>query len=216
MMEGFPHRLGAVARNGAEPEAEVEVDTTVLRSVSSRREVSRGTRIGRGVVVLALIPLGVFYLGPRIYDLTATPGRLQQSVEAADHYNPALARLVEHERVTVSAFAALDKVRQCLTDVLGMGEAVSAELGTLIGTISVDLQEILDHTGVDIDGLVGSLDTLSARVGALRAPANSAATALSDNRATMAAILDDVRVTAARVHDTRLSVESAATDLSGR
>jgi hypothetical protein len=210
----LPHRLGAVARNGAEPN--VDADTAALQLVSSERRVSRGTRLGRGVVILAMIPLGVFYLGPRLYDLTATPGRLQQSVEAADRYNPALARLVEHERVTVSAFAALHQIRQCLTDVLGMGEAVSAELGTLVETISVDLQEILNHTGVNIDDLVGSLDSLSTRVGALRAPANGAATALSENRATMAAVLDDVRSTAARVHDTRLSVESAAADLSGR
>nr|WP_271208855.1 hypothetical protein [Rhodococcus wratislaviensis]GLK33210.1 hypothetical protein GCM10017611_00520 [Rhodococcus wratislaviensis] len=210
MMAAFPRRLGALARNGAEP------DAAALQLVSSERGVSRGIRLGRGVVILALIPLGIFYLGPRLYDLTATPGRLQQSVEAADRYNPALARLVEHERVTVSAFAALHQVRQCLTDVLGMGEAVSAELGTLVETISIDLQEILDHTGADVADLVGSLDSLSTRVGALQAPANGAATALSDNRATMAAILDDVRVTAGQVHQTRLSVESAAADLSGR
>jgi hypothetical protein len=214
MMAALSHRLGALVHHGAEPE--VGADTTVLRSVSSGPEVSRSTRIGRAVVVLVLIPLGVFYLGPRIHDLTATPGRLQQSVEAADRYNPSLTRLVEHERVTVSAFAALDKVRECLTDVLGMGEAVSVELSTLVGTISVDLQEILDHTGVDVADLVGSLESLSTRVGALQAPANGAATALSDNRATMSAILDDVRVTADQVHDTRLSVGSAAADLSGR
>ncbi|MFI6362118.1 hypothetical protein ACIBG0_05145 [Nocardia sp. NPDC050630] len=210
-MAAFQYRLGALAHNGNEPVLDAVAQTT-----SSGREVSRATWIGRGAVVLALVPLGAFYLGPRIYDLTTTPDRLHHAVEAGDRYNPALVRIADHERVTVGAFAVLDKMRECLAGVLAMGNTVAAELDALVGHIAGDLQATLDHTGVNVAYLVGSLDALTTRVSALQAPANGAAAALSDNRATMAAILDDVRATAAEVHNTRVSAESAAGDLSGR
>lgn len=188
----------------------------VAGAAPSGQRVSRALWIGRGAVVLALIPLGGVYLGPRIYDLTATPSRLHQAVEAGDRYNPTLTRLIDHERVTVGAFAVLDEIRECLADVIAMGTTVSAELEALVGQIAGDLQATLDRTGVDVADLVGSLDALTTRVGGLRASANEAATALSGNQQTMAAILDDVRATAAEVHKTRVSAESAAGDLSGR
>lgn len=199
--------VGAFAHNGKDP---------VGTAVPTGRAASRATWIGRGAVVLALVPLGALYLGPRIVDLTATPGRLHHAVEAADRYNPALERIVDHERVTVSAFEVLGRIRQCLAGVLDMGTAVSAELGALVGQISGDIQAILDHAGADIANLVVSLDALTARVSALRGPANGAAAALSRDRDTMAAILADVRSTAAAVHNTRISADSAAADLSGR
>ena len=179
-------------------------------------EVSRRMWIARGVVVLALVPLGALYLGPRIYDLTATPYRLHRAIESADHYNAGLARIVDSERVTLSALVVVEKMRESLARVLAMSRTVSTELDTLVGQISGDLQATLDHTGVNVSELVASLEALTARVNALQGPANGAATALSDNREVMAAILDDVRATAAEVHDTRVSAESAAGDLSGR
>ncbi|AEF40624.1 hypothetical protein [Hoyosella subflava] len=177
---------------------------------------TRRVWLARVAVVLVVVPVGAFYLGPRIYDLTATPTRMHQAIEAADRYNHTLDRLTDHELVTLSAFAALDKLRQGLADVLAMEEAVSAELTALIGEISGDLQVTLDRTGADVSTLVGSLDVLADRVGALRAPVNGGSTALSDSREAMAAILDDVRATAAHVRDTRISAESAANDLSGK
>ncbi len=116
----------------------------------------------------------------------------------------------------MSAFAALDEMRRSLTEVLTMDESVAADLNTLVDQISMDLQATLVHTSGNVSELVGSLDALTTRVNTLRAPANAAATALSNSRETMAAILKDVRSTADQVHNTRVSAESAANDLSGR
>ncbi len=200
---------------GHDPTA-TTISTPGVQEITPAPAVPRRMWIARGVVVLALVPLGAFYLGPRIYDLTATPDRLHQAIEAADGYNPALDRVVEHERVTVAAFAVLDNVRKCVADVLAMSETVSVELDKLVNQISGDLQATLDHTGVDVSNLVSSLDALAARVSGLRAPANGAATALADSRETMAAVLEDVRTTASHVRSTRVSAESAANDLSGK
>ncbi|WP_241032168.1 hypothetical protein [Rhodococcus pseudokoreensis] len=180
------------------------------------RRASTTTKVMRGVVLLALIPLGIFYLGPRVYDLTATPYRLDQAVMSANNYNPALAELVEHEKVTLSAFAALDKMKAALASVQETDATVAAELNTLIGQISGDVQSTLDQAGANVDDLVVSLDALTAHINSLQPPVDGATTALAGNRATLASILDDARSTAEKVHSARVSAEESANDLSGK
>ncbi len=179
-------------------------------------KAARRTNIARAVLVAALIPLGAFYLAPRVYNLTATPYRLDQAVVSADNYNPALTELVEHEQVTVSAFTALDKMEAALASVHATDATVAAELKTLTGQISGDIQATLDLAGTNVSELVTSLDTLTAQVNSLQSPVDGATAALDGNTAAMEVILADARSTADLVHSARLSAEESANDLSGK
>ncbi|MFC9840958.1 hypothetical protein ACFVKB_45490 [Rhodococcus sp. NPDC127530] len=191
------------------PDAQGEVPEQPVRA-------SRRTNIARTVVVAALIPLGAFYLAPRVYNLTATPYRLDQAVVSANNYNPALTELVEHEQVTLSAFTALDKMEAALASVHATDAAVDAELKTLTGQITGDLQATLDLAGTNVTDLVTSLDTLTAHVNSLQSPVDGATGALAGNTVAMDAILADARSTADKVHSARLSAEESANDLSGK
>jgi len=177
---------------------------------------SRGTKLARAAVIATLIPLGVFYLAPRIYDLVATPYRLDQAVVSANSYNPTLADLVEHEHVTLAAFDSLDKMNAALNSVLATDAAVSAELNTLIDQINDDLHVTLDRAGTNVAGLVSSLDNLTAQVDSLHTPLDGATSALDSSTSAMEKILADARATAAHVHRARLSAEESANDLSGK
>lgn len=170
----------------------------------------------RGVVILALIPVAVFYLIPRIYNLTATPYRLDQAVVSAGNYNPAFDGIVAREEVTLTAFDSLAKMNAALADVQATDATVAAELTTLTGLISGDVQATLNQAGANVSDLVASLDTLTGHINSLTAPVDGATSALDGNRSTLAAILDDANATAAKVHSARISAESSANDLSGK
>ncbi|AWK76167.1 hypothetical protein CBI38_32180 (plasmid) [Rhodococcus oxybenzonivorans] len=172
--------------------------------------------IARGLLMLALIPIGALYLYPRIYDLTATPYRLDQAVVSAGNYNPALDHIVEHEKVTLAAFDSLEKMKTSLASVLSTDATVTAELNTLTGQISGDVQATLNQAGANVTDLVASLDTLTTHINSLQPAADGATAAVTGNRATLDAILDDARSTATKVHSARLSAEESANDLSGK
>ncbi|PBC51924.1 hypothetical protein CJ179_00450 [Rhodococcus sp. ACS1] len=184
--------------------------------VDPPRRASTTTNVARVLLVLALIPVGALYLYPRIYDLTATPYRLDQAVVSAGNYNPALDQIVEHEKVTLAAFDALEKMKASLASVLSTDAAVTAELNTLTGQITGDVQKTLDLAGANVTDLVASLDTLTAHISSLQAPVDGATAAVARDRATLDAILTDARSTAEKVHRTRLSAEESANDLSGK
>ncbi|MBY8861998.1 hypothetical protein K7711_36365 [Nocardia sp. CA2R105] len=181
-----------------------------------RAHASQATVRARAVVVVALIPIAVFYLGPRIYNLVATPYRLDHAVVSASKYNPALDKIVDEEKVSLAAFDSLDKVKKALASVLATDRTVSAELNKLVDQITQDLQAILDHAGTNVSVLITSLDALSAKIDGLQAPSNGASTALSADRTHLAGILDSAHSTANLVHDARVSAETAANDLSGK
>ena len=170
----------------------------------------------RVIILMVLAVVGILYLYPRIYDLTATPYRLDSAVESANNYNPALDKIVEHEAVTLAAFDSLDKMKASLGDVLVTDENVSAELNTLIQQISVDVQGTLNNAGANVTDLVASLDTLTSHIEALQSPVGDANTALTADRTTLDEILLDARSTAGQVHNARVSAEESANDLSGK
>ncbi|WP_254431769.1 hypothetical protein [Gordonia rubripertincta] len=134
----------------------------------------------------------------------------------ADNYNPALHKIVEHEKVTLTAFTALESMRSSLDDVQKTDATVAAQLRKLIHQISVDLNTILDRAEGSVGDLVVSLNTLSGRINALQAPSDGASVAVADSRRTLQTILDDATKTAADVHRARQSAESSAGDLSGK
>ncbi|MFI5782875.1 hypothetical protein [Nocardia sp. NPDC051570] len=170
----------------------------------------------RAAAAGVLIPVAVFYLGPRMYELVAMPYRLDRAVVSASHYNPALNEIVDNEKRTLTAFDALAEAEAALKSVLVTDATVAAELDELIGRITGDLQAVLDSAATNVSALITALRTLSASVGGLQNPARGATTALAADRATLAAVLDDVRRTAASVHSARVSAESAARDLDGQ
>lgn len=180
------------------------------------QRASAKTNIARGLLVAALIPIGAFYLYPRIYDLTATPYRLDQAVVSAGNYNPALNQIVEHEKVTLAAFDSLEKMKTSLASVLSTDATVTAELNTLTGQISGDVQATLNQAGANVTDLVASLDTLTTHINSLQPAADGATAAVGADRATLDAILADARSTAAQVHSARVSAEESANDLSGK
>lgn len=190
--------------------------TTSTMSVHHRTRPTPAVTAVQVLVVLALVPLTVFYLVPRLYNLTATPSRLDQAVVSANNYNPALSDLVAYEKQTLAVFTALEKMETALASVHTTDAAVSDELDALIGQINGDLHRTLDLAGANVTNLVSSLDALTTHVNSLQAPIDIATGALDANTATMQAVLDDARATAHHVHRARLSAEESANDLSGR
>lgn len=169
-------------------------------------------RIGVLIMGGAIVAL---YLFPRIYDLVATPFRLDSAVSSADKYNPALDRIVGHERTTLTAFTALDGLNQSLDSVLVTDRAVNEQLHKLVGQIDQDLTPALRSAHSDVDDFVVSLDSLTHAIKTLQQPVDDAATAVQADRATLQKILDDTAATAAKVHEAALSAKSGADSLSG-
>ncbi|MEB3371357.1 hypothetical protein [Saccharopolyspora mangrovi] len=167
------------------------------------------------LTVLALIPVLTFYLCPRIFNLVAIPYRLDQAVVHANRYNLALHRIVAEEKVTLAAFAALDRMDVSVSDVRSTDARVAAELRMLIGQIRGDLQATLDDTDASVQALNSSLDELEREVRGLHEPVGGAEAALAGDRARLAAILNDVRSTAADVHKARQDADQAADNVSG-
>lgn len=159
---------------------------------------SGATQVARLLVIAALVPVAVLYLLPRITNLVATPYRLDQAVVYADSYNPGLHRVVDHEEVTLAAFAALDRVKVALADVRGTDASVAAQLRILVGQISAGLQSTLDSADGNVGGLLASLDRLTKHLRALHAPVNGASSSVRQDRAALQQILDEASATAAR------------------
>ncbi|MFI6953397.1 hypothetical protein ACIBJI_07965 [Nocardia sp. NPDC050408] len=187
-------------------------------SVTAERAVSRPGRLIalRASVALAAVLLTAFYLAPRVINLIAMPSRLDRAVVSADNYNPALTRVVEHEKVTVDAFGALDRMSKSVADVKQSDASVAKELETLVGQLRTEIRAALQNSAGEVDSLVGSLNELADRVDSLSAPVADAYGGVAKNSATLGAVLTDVQHTAARVHATSMSAGAAANDLSGR
>ncbi|WP_354562576.1 MULTISPECIES: hypothetical protein [Gordonia] len=156
------------------------------------------------------------YLAPRIYDLVATPYRLDQTIVSADNYNPALDTIIAHERVTIRAFDSLSQMKRAIANVIDTDARVHDELTLLSDQISDDIRVTLSRANVSLSMLIGELDSLTGRIDSLSVTLDGTSDSLGHNRSRLAAILDDTRETAAKIHDTRMSADAAADDLSGR
>lgn len=178
--------------------------------------VTSATKWGRAAVIAVLIPIAVFYLLPRIYNLVATPYRLDKAVVYADSYNPGLHEVVAHEYVTLAAFDALDQIKVSLADVRATDATVAAELEKLVAQISTDLQSTLNSANGNVGAMLASLDRLTADLNGLHAPVNGATGALTDARASLQRILDEARATAAQVHQASQSAQGSASNVSGK
>ena len=173
-------------------------------------------RVVQSVLIVAVVVFAAVYLAPRIYNLIATPYRLDQTIVSADNYNPALDTIISHEKVTMKAFDSLEQMKKAIASVQVTDERVHDELTTLTDQISEDIKVTLARANVNLGGLIGELDGLTGRIDSLSGTVDGTSDSLSRNRTRLAAILDDARETAAKVHKTRQSADAAAGDLSGQ
>jgi hypothetical protein len=174
------------------------------------------TRIAQAVVLLAIIVVGIFYLFPRIFNLVATPYRLDNAVTYANRYNPRLFGVARVEAgETLPAFTALDQMDAAIKRVEGVDAHSAQQLSTLTGQIRGDLQPILNSAGSNVHALNASLNSLAGQINTLNPPAAGAANAVIADRATLAAILQNARATAAQVHKAREEAGSSAGNVSG-
>ncbi|WP_231912331.1 hypothetical protein [Rhodococcus sp. EPR-157] len=211
------HPSGSDRANSDDTPAAAPSRATALNTENRPSDaVSTTVIIGRVVLIVTALLLLVFYLGPRIYGLVVTPSRLDQAVESAGNYNPALDEIVAQEKRTSAALGSLGSMNAALESVLATDSAVSGELGALTAQINDDISATLGSADQNVGELVSSLDSLTTTVRGLNDPVDRADGALSSNIDSMTAILDTVRITAADVHSARLSAEESANDLSGQ
>jgi len=187
-----------------------------IHALHPRTSAPFGVHIGRTVLLLALIPIALLYLLPRVFNLVATPYRLDEAVEHADRYNPGLMQIVHHESDTLAAFDAFDDMSKALADVRATDAHVAAQLNVLIGQIRGDLQATLNAANGNVGTMVASLDSLSAHVAGLHPHVDGASAAVRADRARMVKILAEARATAAKVHAARVSADKSATNVSGK
>ncbi|UGT67749.1 hypothetical protein LTT66_31900 [Nocardia gipuzkoensis] len=187
-------------------------------AVLLQRTASRSRRVVmlRAGVALAAVLLTVFYLAPRVNNLIAMPSRLDRAVVSANNYNPALAQIAAHEKETVEAFGALDRMTRSIDDVKQSDASVAKELETLVNQLRTDIRGALEKSAGEVDSLVGSLNELADQVDSLRSPVAGASEGVAKSSAMLGAVLADVQRTAAHVHATSASAGATANDLSGR
>lgn len=177
--------------------------------------VSRGVRLGRVIALVALLPVLGLYLLPRVVDLVATPYRLVDSTDHAASYNEGLGTIVEHERDTLAALDAIDRIDGALDDVRITDADVARELDTLVAQIRADLQPILGDADSNVSALSAALRSLDTSIEGLNSPVDSADLALRANRATMQQLLAQARRTAAEVRAASESAEGSADNMDG-
>ena len=167
-------------------------------------------------LIVAVVIVAAIYVAPRIYNLVATPYRLDQTIVSANNYNPALDTIISHEKVTMEAFDSLAQMKKAIASVQVTDARVHDELTTLTYQISEDIKVTLARANVNLGALIGELDGLTGRIDSLSGTVDGTSESLGRNRARLAEILDDARQTAAKVHKTRQSADAAAGDLSGQ
>ena len=170
---------------------------------------------GRIVVLVALLPVLGFYLIPRVVDLVATPYRLTASTDHAASYNQGLATIVDHERDTLVALEAIDRIDGALDDVRITDAVVVRELDSLVGQIRFDLQPVLNDADANVGELSAALLALDASIKGLDGPVGSADASLRANRTTMQRLLEQARRTAAEVRAASESADGSADNMDG-
>jgi hypothetical protein len=128
-----------------------------MRRIVGDRSVATRVLAARAVVVILLVPLG-FYAIPRAISLVEIPTAFDESLDHGRAYNPRIVAIVDHERNTLAALAALDRIDAALGRVRRTDAAVTGQLQTLVGQIRTQVQPVLNQTNVQVDGLLSSLD----------------------------------------------------------
>jgi methyl-accepting chemotaxis protein len=167
------------------------------------------------LALLALLPVLGLYLVPRVVDLVATPYRLVDSTDHAASYNDGLGTIVKHERDTLAALDAIDRIDGSLDDVRITDADVATELDTLVAQIRADLQPVLDDADANVSALSAALRALDTSIEGLNSPVGSADLALRANRATLQQLLAQARRTAAEVRAASESAEGSADNMDG-
>jgi uncharacterized coiled-coil protein SlyX len=185
-----------------------------MRRILGARRVPAWVLAARAVVVLLLVPLG-FYLIPRAIALVEIPTVFDESLEHGRAYNPRIPVIVEHERDTLAALAALDRIDAALARVRRTDAEVAEQLRILVGQIRTHVQPILDRTNGQVEGLLGALDDLEVQLSSLTDPVAGIRHTVAGDRARLDRILARAQRIAEEVRRARESAGSAADNVAG-
>ena len=185
-----------------------------FRRVFGDRDVPARVLAARVVVVLLLVPLG-FYLVPRAIALVEIPTAFNESLAHGRAYNPRIPVIVEHQRNTLAALAALDRIDAALARVRRTDADVAGQLQTLVGQIRTQVQPVLNQTNGQVDGLLVSLDDLEAQLTSLTDPVRSIRHTVSGDREKLDRILTRAQHIADDVRRARESARSGADNVAG-
>jgi len=185
-----------------------------MRRIVGDRSVATRVLAARAVVVILLVPLG-FYAIPRAISLVEIPTAFDESLDHGRAYNPRIVAIVDHERNTLAALAALDRIDAALGRVRRTDAAVTGQLQTLVGQIRTQVQPVLNQTNVQVDGLLSSLDDLEVQLTSLTDPVQRVRHTVRGDREKLDRILVRAQHIADDVHRAGESARSAADNVAG-
>jgi hypothetical protein len=185
-----------------------------IRGILGDRRVPARVLAARAVVVLLLVALG-FYLVPRAIALVEIPTASKEALDHGRAYNPRILVIVEHERNTLAALAALDRIDAALVRVRRTDAEVAEQLRTLVGQIRTQVQPVLNRTNDQVQGLLGSLDDLQAQLSSLTDPVAGIRHTVAGDREKLDRILARAYDIADVVGRARASAVSAADNVTG-
>jgi hypothetical protein len=185
-----------------------------MRRTSSEQRVPRRVLVARAILILLLFPLA-FYLAPRAVALVRTPTNLNESLEHGRAYNPRIVVIADHERNTLAALAALDRMDAALARVRRTDAEVADQLRTLVGQIRIQVQPVLNRTNAQVCDLLGSLDDLEGQLNSLTDPVHRIGGTVIGDREELGRILARAHLIAGEVHRARESARSGADNVAG-
>lgn len=187
---------------------------SVLRRDRGGRRTPGWVLVARVVVIVLLVPVG-FYVVPRAIALVRIPTVFDQSLANGRAYNPRIVVIVEHERNTVAALDALDRIDAALARVRRTDAEVAEQVRTLVGQIRTGVQPVLDRTNGEVVDLLGSLDDLESQLRRLGDPVTDIRHTVAEDRRELTRILTLTQGIADQVRGARESAASAADNVAG-
>lgn len=185
-----------------------------MRRILGDQRVPTRVLVARAMVVVLLFPLG-FYLTPRATALVGIPTASKEALDHGRAYNPRILVIVEHERNTLAALAALDRIDAALAKVRRTDAEVAEQLRALVGQIRTQVQPVLNHTNAQVGGLLGSLDDLEVQLTSLTDPVQRIRHTVAGDREKLSRILARARHIADEVRRARQSAGSSADNVAG-
>jgi len=185
-----------------------------LRRILGDRRVPARVLAARTVVVLLLIPLA-FYVIPRAIALVELPTAFEESLDNGRTYNSRILVIIEHERNTVAALSALDRIDADLARVRRTNADLAEQLRTLIGQIRTQVQPVLNRTNAQVEDLLRALDDLRAQLSSLADRVAGLGHTIAGDREKLERILTRAQHIAEQVRRARESAGSAADNVDG-